>query len=229
MCGAALIAMNPSTTTIKKDDSIVKAVEVARTNLEQLKIRQETLQKEMESIQPPKTFTSLSVIRDDLQPFSVGAFGVLWKGRSIVPGSPKALWPVIALKEMENKEMARKEIQVLNALQAGGGKEETDCANLVKMLGVFESKFTISIVLEFIEGQDLHSVIVSNGSLSLQASKFLAGEIGRKKKKKKKTGVNQQNSGNALNYIHAKNYIYGDMKPENILIHSKTGRVKVCC
>ena len=52
------------------------------------------------------------------------------------------------------------------------------------MLGVFESKQNVSIVLEYVEGEDLHSIIIANGSLSLPASKFLAGEIGKKKKKK---------------------------------------------
>jgi serine/threonine protein kinase len=192
MAGAALLALNPSS-----DNAVVaQAVKTAQQ-----------LSKASESAPPPpsplpKTFSSTTVIRDATEPFAMGSFGCLWRGRATVPGKGKAQWPLIALKEMDDKAMAQREAECMSRIG--------DHANLVALLGVFEMKTATCLVLDLIDGGDLHTCVCDRGSLSLDAARFIAGEIGA-----------------ALRHVHSRGYVFGDVKPENVLL-TKTSHVKLC-
>ena len=55
--------------------------------------------------------------------------------------------------------------------------------------------------MEFAPGGDLHSVLTQKGSLDLPSSAFITAEVVL-----------------GLEYLHSQNVIYGDLKPENVLL-----------
>jgi len=150
----------------------------------------------------PATFSSTSVVRDATEPFAHGAFGNVWRARATVAGKPKAQWPLLALKEMTDGAAAQREVQVMSRIGSH--------ANIVALLGVFEGKLTTSIVLELAEGGDLHTAVVERGSLTPDVARFLAGEV-----------------GSALAHVHARGFVFGDVKPENVVL-SAAGHAKLC-
>ena len=150
----------------------------------------------------PKTFSSTTVVRDAVEPFARGAFGRLWKARAIVMGKGKAEWPLIALKEMDDAELARREIEALARVGVH--------PNVASLLGVFPTKAGVSLVLEYVDGGDLHTAVVQRGSLASDVAAFLAGEVGA-----------------ALLHIHAQGVAFGDVKPENVLLTGQ-GHAKLC-
>jgi serine/threonine protein kinase len=106
---------------------------------------------------------------------------------------------------MDDVDAARKEAE---AMQLCGTHP-----NLVSLLGTFDVRrgAALSLVLELVEGPgDLHTCVVERGPFSLDATKHICGEI-----------------GSALKHVHSKNLVYGDVKPENVLITSQ-GHVKLC-
>ena len=150
----------------------------------------------------PKSFSSTTVIRDATEPFAMGSFGCLWRGRATVPGKPRSQWPLLALKEMTDKELAQREVLLMSHIGPN--------PNLIGLLGVFEAKTTCSLVLELAEGGDLHSAVCDRGSLSLDTARFLGGEIGE-----------------GLRFVHSKGFVFGDVKPENVVLTS-SGHAKLC-
>lgn len=153
----------------------------------------------------PKSFSSTSVIRDALEPFAFGAFGVVWRGRAIVPGLGRTQWPLVALKELDYPELARAEIEAMS--QVG------QHPNLVELLGTFVTGKlgAVHLVLELVQGPgDLHQVVVERTALSLELTRWFGAQL-----------------GNAIAHVHAKGFVFGDVKPENVLV-THQGQVKLC-
>jgi serine/threonine protein kinase len=206
MAGAALLrsstlfSSSASSAQIASDPVMSQAVQKAKENQEKL-----LNPPHIPTMPMPKSFSSTSVIRDATEPFAIGAFGVMWKGRAIVPGASKNQWPLVALKELEDVASAKAEIDAMTRI----GPHPT----LVQLLGVFELRkgTAMSLVLEFIDGPgDLHTAVIERGSLPVNLCRFYAGEIGA-----------------GLKHIHSKGFVYGDMKPENVLI-TLDGHCKIC-
>ena len=73
--------------------------------------------------------------------------------------------------------------------------------NIVEVLDVFDENNTAYMVMPFIEGQTLQSLIVQNGALDYEQAVNYLGQI-----------------ASAVGYIHSKNILHRDIKPENIII-----------
>lgn len=203
MAGAALLLGNPTTAGSSESTSdgfVNQAVQRAQENSERLLNLQP-----VETMPMPKTFSSTSVLRDALEPFAIGAFGVIWKGRAIVQGVSKSQWPLVALKELSDLASAKQEAEAMSRIGSH--------PNLINLLGLYETRkgVAITLVLDYVDGPgDLHTVVVERGVLPVHACRFLAGEI-----------------GSGLRHIHSKGIVFGDMKPENVLI-TQDGHAKIC-
>ncbi|MDR3219482.1 MAG: protein kinase [Dysgonamonadaceae bacterium] len=92
----------------------------------------------------------------------------------------------------KNKEKIIKEAQILS---------EIHHPNVVNVLEVFKQNNTVYIVMEFISGHSLKQEVEQNGVFSEDKLKNIIFKIGQ-----------------ALDYIHEKNILHLDIKPNNILI-----------
>ena len=86
---------------------------------------------------------------------------------------------------------------------------ELDHPSIVKFLSFSQDEKSINIAFEFLPGGDLFTLLRKENSFSIEQSKFYLGQIIF-----------------ALEYLHSKNIIYRNLKPENILI-SKNGYIKL--
>jgi 3-phosphoinositide dependent protein kinase-1 len=80
---------------------------------------------------------------------------------------------------------------------------------LVQLIGTFETESAIYMVLELGAGGDLHGVLARRGSLDEGAAAFYTAEI-----------------VSGLAALHAQAVVWGDLKPENVLL-TGSGHVKL--
>lgn len=80
---------------------------------------------------------------------------------------------------------------------------------ITRMWGTFQDCKSIFIVMDYIEGGELFSLLRKSKVFPNQVAKFYAAEVLL-----------------ALEYLHSKNIVYRDLKPENILI-SRSGHIKL--
>ena len=140
------------------------------------------------------------VFGDDL---GKGSFANVRHAKRIIRGTAASNWKEeYAVKNISKKfeKIAKREAFVMNQFSN---------PYLIKLITSFESTKTYHLVMEYCKAGDLHSVLAQNGPLSTQSAQFISGEI-----------------LNGLNYIHEKGYVYGDLKVENILVHS-SGHVRI--
>lgn len=76
-----------------------------------------------------------------------------------------------------------------------------DHPNIVRVIDVFEENKTSYIVMPFIEGKTLESIVEKNGPLDYGLAVNYIGQI-----------------ASAVGYIHSKNILHRDIKPDNIMI-----------
>jgi serine/threonine protein kinase len=143
-----------------------------------------------------------------------GAFGLVRYARFIDRTRTRSQWPEYAvkiistgkIKEMGYEASVQREVAVLRILSHPG------IARLVSSLRFQEGVY---LVLEYASGGDLHSVLRKNGSLDHASTRFVMGEIVA-----------------ALASIHELGLVYGDLKPENIVIteqgHAKLSDFGAC-
>lgn len=81
--------------------------------------------------------------------------------------------------------------------------------SIARLISSFRFKSSIYLVLEFTPKGDLHSHILSQGSLSEESAALVLGEV-----------------VTALLSVHDLGLAYNDLKPENVLI-TKEGHVKL--
>eukprot|EP00300_Choanocystis_sp_HF-7_P006667 c14836_g1_i1.p1 GENE.c14836_g1_i1~~c14836_g1_i1.p1 ORF type:complete len:347 (+),score=76.36 c14836_g1_i1:37-1077(+) len=72
---------------------------------------------------------------------------------------------------------------------------------VVNMLGVFQNPRSIFMVLEYVPGGELFSLLRKENKFSNDVSVFYAGQVAL-----------------AFEYMHSQNIVYRDLKPENLLI-----------
>jgi serine/threonine protein kinase len=135
-----------------------------------------------------------------------GTFSVVRYAKHIRRGSPANSWPEYAVKIISTRTMAelgyeasvRREIAVLSVLTH---------PNVARLVSAFRWRDGAYLVCEYASRGDLHTTLVSLGSLDVPTVRFLFAEVIV-----------------ALIHIHSKGFVYGDCKPENILlVEDKSG------
>ncbi|KLU88996.1 AGC/PKA protein kinase [Magnaporthiopsis poae ATCC 64411] len=80
---------------------------------------------------------------------------------------------------------------------------------LITLWGTFQDCKNLYMVMDFVEGGELFSLLRKSGRFPNPVAKFYAAEVTL-----------------ALEYLHAKNIIYRDLKPENLLL-DRHGHLKI--
>ncbi|KAL8429380.1 hypothetical protein Efla_001218 [Eimeria flavescens] len=132
-------------------------------------------------------------------------------------GAPPAFCCAIR-KALEETPFAIKRLRKCQILQV---KQQTHVLNerrilqamnhplVVNLFATFQTSTHLFLVMEFVGGGELFSLLNRKGSLRLETARFYAGEVLV-----------------ALLYVHSLGVIYRDLKPENILI-GNDGHVKL--
>ena len=81
--------------------------------------------------------------------------------------------------------------------------------SISRLVSSFRFRDGAYLVLEYASGGDLHTLLKRNGSIDEESTRFVIGEIVA-----------------ALNYIHDLDFVYADLKPENVLI-TEVGHLKL--
>ena len=137
-----------------------------------------------------------------------GAFGSVRYARLIDRSKTRSYWPEYAvkiistekIKEMGYEASVQRELAVLRILSHPG---------IARLISSFRFREGVYLVLEYASGGDLHSLLRKNGSLDHDSTRFVIGEVVA-----------------ALASIHELGLVYGDLKPENIVI-TEPGHVKL--
>ena len=137
-----------------------------------------------------------------------GAFGTVKYARVIDKTTTRSSWPEYAVKiisttkivELGYEHSVRREIAVLRVLSHPG---------IARLVSSFRFKDGAYLVLEYASRGDLHTLLQTSGSLDSESTKFVMGEVIA-----------------ALSSIHELGFVYGDLKPENVLI-TETGHIKI--
>lgn len=138
-----------------------------------------------------------------IKPISKGAYGRVFLARKKNTGD------LYAIKVMNKRELFRKNqynhIQAERRIMA-----HADSPFVVKMYFAFQSKNHLYLVMEFVNGGDLYSMIQSVGTLSEDVTRVYVAEIIL-----------------ALIYLHEElHVIHRDLKPDNIVIDNH-GHIKL--
>jgi serine/threonine protein kinase len=137
-----------------------------------------------------------------------GAFGSVKYARLIDRSRTRSNWPEYAvkvvstekIKELGYEASVQREVAVLRILSHPG---------IARLASSFRFREGVYLVLEYASGGDLHSLLRKNGSLDHDSTRFVTGEVVA-----------------ALASIHDMGLVYGDLKPENIVI-TELGHIKL--
>ena len=137
-----------------------------------------------------------------IKPISKGAYGSVFLSRKINTND------LFAIKIMKKDEMVSKnmvnhvlaERKVLSVLQSDF---------IVKMFFAFQSQNHLYLVMEYLNGGDLSSLLVNLNCFSLQMTLHYTSEIAL-----------------ALEYLHLQGIVHRDIKPDNILVDQQ-GHLKL--
>jgi serine/threonine protein kinase len=80
---------------------------------------------------------------------------------------------------------------------------------IVTLVASFQDEKRLYMLMEFVNGGELFSYLRKQGRLPIEAARFYAAEITL-----------------AFNYLHDRNIVYRDLKPENLLLDSR-GHIKI--
>jgi serine/threonine protein kinase len=122
------------------------------------------------------------------------------KGANSVPSS----WPEFAVKII-NKQLVQQQNYEANIAREIEIMAQLIHPNITRLIGTCSNENSLYLVLEFAKKGDLHTHITSLGSLAPNSARFVAAEILR-----------------GLEYLHSRAIIYGDLKPENVLVHASS-------
>ena len=137
-----------------------------------------------------------------LKPISRGAYGKVFLGRK------KESKNVYAIKAMKTSEMIKKNMQsqIIAERNALALSNSPFC---VKLFYCVQSTNYIFLVMEYLIGGDLKSLLNIYGFFEEEMAKFYVAEIAL-----------------ALNYLHKHQIIHRDLKPDNVLLTDK-GHIKL--
>jgi protein kinase A len=116
---------------------------------------------------------------------------------------------LIALKILKKSQIvkAKQELHILNELSV---LQTLDHPSIVRFLNSNHDEKYIYLAFEFIPGGDLFTLLKTETKFSSDKAQFYAGQIIF-----------------IFAYLHSKNIVYRNLKPENILI-GKNGYLKIC-
>lgn len=131
-----------------------------------------------------------------------GAFSVVRYARTIIKDKTQSQWPEYAVKVINTKTIqdhgyegsVNREIVILKMLSH---------PNIARMVSAFRWRDGAYLVLEWAAKGDLHTILVQQGKLPEVTVRFFVGEIVA-----------------ALVAVHQLGFVYGDLKPENVVITS---------
>ncbi|EGR30802.1 protein kinase domain protein [Ichthyophthirius multifiliis] len=115
---------------------------------------------------------------------------------------------VYALKAIK-KQLIKEKNQREHVIGERNILQQVDNQYIVKMKYAFQDNKYIYFVLEFCPGGELYQLLYAKRQLTEQQTKFYAAQMVK-----------------AFEYLHSKNIIYRDLKPENVLI-TKEGYIKL--
>ena len=141
---------------------------------------------------------------DILKPISRGAFGKVFVGRKKEDPSKK----VYAIKVMQKSEMIKKNMQG-QVVAERNALALTNSPFCVKLFYCLQSSNNIFLLMEYLIGGDLKSLLNIYGFFDENMAKFYAAEIAL-----------------ALSYLHKHSIIHRDLKPDNVLLTAK-GHIKL--
>ena len=161
--------------------------------------------------QPQGTVNSQGVVKK--QKFNLEEFIIM---RTLGTGSfgrvhliqKKSNGKYYAMKVMKKSEVVRLK-QVEHTLNEKHILEVVDMPFLVNMLGAFQDSVNLYFVMEYVAGGELFSLLRRSQRFPNQTAKFYAAQVVL-----------------AFEYLHSKDIVYRDLKPENLLVDSN-GYLKI--
>lgn len=137
-----------------------------------------------------------------------GSFSQVRYAKRIVKGVGASGWPEYAVKVM-SKSLVKEQRYEANVEREQRIMSAFHHPNVTSLIATCENQHHLYFVLEYAAKGDLHTLLTSMGSFSLPAARFFAAEIAR-----------------GLQHLHSLGLLWGDCKPENVLVHS-SGHVKL--
>merc|ERR1719346_500722 len=142
---------------------------------------------------------------DDFEPIKVigkGAFGEVRLVQKVDTGH------VYAMKILRKADMVAKE-QVAHVRAERDILVEADHQWVVKMYYSFQDPINLYLIMEFLPGGDMMTLLMKKDTLSEECSQFYVMETAL-----------------AIDYIHKVGFIHRDIKPDNLLLDSR-GHIKL--
>ncbi len=131
-----------------------------------------------------------------------GAFGKVNIGLHILTGR------VVAIKSFKKQNCSNERIaKIINERNI---MKELDNKNIIKILDYFEDNIYIFIIMEYINGGNLYSLVKKRRILQEKVAKYIFKQM-----------------ISALKYIHSHNIVHRDIKLDNILLDLYSG-IKIC-
>uniref|UniRef100_A0A915IE39 Serine/threonine-protein kinase tricornered n=1 Tax=Romanomermis culicivorax TaxID=13658 RepID=A0A915IE39_ROMCU len=163
--------------------------------------RQKHALKETEFLRLKRTRLTI----DDFEPLKVigrGAFGEVRLVQKVDTGV------VYAMKILRKIDMLEKE-QVAHVRAERDILSEVDCEWVVKMFYSFQDASNLYLVMEFLPGGDMMTLLMKKDTLTEEATQFYISEAAL-----------------AIEQIHKLGFIHRDIKPDNLLLDSR-GHIKL--
>ena len=131
-----------------------------------------------------------------------GSFGKVFLAMKVDKEKPRAKWKKYAVKQIpkEQETVAYREAKMMDLVSH---------PNCTRLIALYTTMDFINLVIEYASKGDLHTIIANFGSLDVDSARFIAAEV-----------------ASALHAFHKAQLVFGDLKPENVLIH-ENGHAKL--